>query len=194
MSPALFTVDPERRPLRADAQRNRARLLEAAEAVFTAHGTEASLDDIARRAGVGIGTLYRHFPTRDDLVESLIHSMTEEVIARGQELLEADDAFAALHTWLQSVLRQNATYRGLAGSMVDASCGDSRLGDACQRQQAVGAELVARAQEQGSVRPDVTWEDVIDLTSAIALVIERGPRHDGDRLLGLALDGLRYQR
>jgi AcrR family transcriptional regulator len=185
-------VDTEDRPLRADAVRNRARLLEAADDAFTSRGTEASLDDIARSAGVGIGTLYRHFPTRDDLVEALIRSHSQRLLAQAAELLEADDPFDALRTWFRAMLHYSATYRGLATSFVEATCAErGRLANACQEQSAAGAALLARAQEHGVVRADVTSGEAIDLVSAISLVTERGQRTNGDRLLDLALDGLR---
>ena len=193
MTTTTPSAETEPRPLRADAQRNRARLLEAADAAFSAQGTEASLDDIARRAGVGIGTLYRHFPSREDLVASLVHSRNDQLIALGNELLlEASDPLEALHTWFQSLLHHSATYRGLATSLVEATCGEGgRLATACQVQQAVGTALFARAQELGYVRADATADEVLDLVSAIALVAERGQRTNSDRLLALALDGLR---
>jgi len=180
------------RPLRADAQRNRARLLGAADEAFTARGTEASLDDIARRAGVGIGTLYRHFPTREDLVDALLRSHNERLVGLGAELLDADDPLDALHTWFRALLHHSATYHGLATSLVEATCGKAgSLATACQEQTAAGAALLARAQQHGLVRADVTADEVIDLVSAITLVAERGQRTNGDRLLDLALDSLR---
>jgi AcrR family transcriptional regulator len=192
MTVTTRSLDIEARPLRADAQRNRARLLEAADEAFSERGTEASLDDIARRAGVGIGTLYRHFPTREDLVEALIRNHSQRLIAHAGELLAADDPSDALRTWFRELLHYSATYRGLATSFVEATCADrGRLANACQEQTAAGAALLARAQEHGAVRADVTPDEVIDLVSAITLVAERGQRTNGDRLLDLALDGLR---
>jgi AcrR family transcriptional regulator len=192
MATTIRSAETGPRPLRADAQRNRVRLLEAADAAFSAQGTEASLDDIARRAGVGIGTLYRHFPTREDLVEALIQSQNERLITLGNGLFDADDPLEALHTWFRALLHHSATYRGLATSLVEATCGEGgRLATACQVQTAIGTALVRRAQELGHVRADATADEVLDLVSAIALVAERGQRTNSDRLLALALDGLR---
>jgi AcrR family transcriptional regulator len=192
MSTTTPPLTTEHRPLRADAVRNRARLLEAADEAFSERGTEASLDDIARRAGVGIGTLYRHFPTRQDLVESLIHSHNQRLDDLSDELIKADDPLDALQTWFQALLRHSATYRGLATSMVEATCEPSGpLGTACQVQAAIGTALLLRAQKLGHVRDDVTADEVLDLVSAIALVAERGQRTNSERLLALALDGLR---
>jgi AcrR family transcriptional regulator len=185
-------IDIDERPLRADAQRNRLRLLEAADELFQAHGTEASLDEIARRAGVGIGTLYRHFPTREDLVEALIRSHSQRLLGLAADLLEADDPFEALRTWSRALLHYSATYKGLATSFVEATCADrGRLANSCQEQTAAGTALFARAQEVGAVRADATADDALDLVSAVSLVAERGERTNGERLLDLALDGLR---
>jgi AcrR family transcriptional regulator len=192
MSVRNRSADTEPRPLRADALRNRARLLEVADEAFSADGTEASLDDIARRAGLGIGTLYRHFPTREDLVEELIRSHSQRLLARVDELLGADDPFEALRTWSRELLHHSATYKGLATSFVEATCADrGRLAGACREQTAAGAALLARAQQLGHVRSDVTADEVLDLVSAITLVAEHGQRTNGDRLLDLALAGLR---
>jgi AcrR family transcriptional regulator len=192
MSMTIRPAATDVRPLRADAQRNRARLLEAADEAFSAQGTDASLDDIARRAGVGIGTLYRHFPTRDALVDALIASRNDRLITLGNELLEADDPLEALRTWFRAQLHHSATYKGLATSLVEATCTTgSQLATACQVLTALGAALLARAQQHGLVRADVTSDEVLDLVSAVSLVAERGERTNGDRLLELALDGLR---
>lgn len=187
-SPARSSDD---RPLRADARRNRARLLEAASAAFAEHGTDASLEDVARRAGLGIGTLYRHFPTRDDLVEAVIHDEVDEIVASGAELLGADDPFAALRTWLRAIVAHAAGYRGLASSLAAAADGESRLADACNRKAATAVALVERARRAGALRADAAVDDVLDLVSALAWVAEQGRRHDVDRLLDLVLDGLR---
>jgi AcrR family transcriptional regulator len=193
MSTTIDTTGLATRPLRADAKRNRAALLAAAEAAFAERGVAASLEEIALIAGVGIGTLYRHFPTRQDLVESLIHDRSLDMIRLGAELLDADDAFAALETWLQALVKHAASFRGLAESMIDAACDSDTPGpltDTCEQQQQAAAALVARAQAAGQVRADVTTDDVLDLTSSIAWVSERRG-HSATRLLAIALDGLR---
>lgn len=182
--------DQSPRPLRADARRNRARLLEAAAAAFAARGTHASLDDIARSAGVGPGTLYRHFPTREDLIEALIHSGVEELLALSEELLDAEDPLAALRTWLQALVRHASAYRGLAESLEHAKGGQGRLAAACHAQQAAAAALFTRAHQHGRVHPDATLEDVLDLVSGIARVAQHHPAGHGEHLLTLVLDGL----
>ena len=183
--------DDGARPLRADARRNRSRLLDAATAVFAEAGTVASLEDVARRAGLGIGTLYRHFPTRDDLIEAVIHDGVDDLVVRADELLAADDPFVALRTWLRDLVTHAASFRGLAKSMVAATCGQGRLTDACHRQEAAASALVERARGAGALRPDVRVDEVLDLVSAVAWVAEQGRPHDSGRLLDLVLDGLR---
>lgn len=178
------------RPLRADARRNRDRLLKAAAAAFAAHGTHASLDDIARQAGVGPGTLYRHFPTREDLIEALIHSGVEDLVAQSEELRDAEDPLAALRTWLQQLVRHASAYRGLAESLENARSGQGRLAAACHTQEAAAAVLFTRAREHGHIHPQVTLEDVLHLVSGIAWVTQRQPPGRGERLLTLVLDGL----
>ena len=191
LQPEPARADGATRPLRADARRNRARLLDAATAAFAEAGTDASLEEVARRAGLGIGTLYRHFPARDDLVEAVIHDSVDDLVAEADRLLAADDPFVALRTWLQGLVSHIARYRGLATSMVAAACGEGRLTDACHRQEAAASALVERARAAGALRPDVRVDEVLDLVSAVAWVAEGGRPHDEGRLLDLVLDGLR---
>src|SRR4029450_7703284 len=107
------------RHLRSDALRNRERLLEVAHEAFEAHGVEASLDDIARRAGLGIGTLYRHFPTREALIEALISADVERLVMLAEQRV-GDEAGDALERGLDALARHGITYRGLAESLVVA--------------------------------------------------------------------------
>ena len=193
-SPTTDASDPSARPLRADARRNRARLLAEAERAFAERGVDAPLEDVARRAGVGIGTLYRHFPTRDALVEALIAAGVDELAALSDGLSGAADPFEALHEWLRALVRHVAAYRGLAESLVAAGCGagDGPLADTCRRTEAAGAALFDRARRLGAVRPDATVADVLDLASSAAWIATgRGDPAQGDRLLALALDGFR---
>jgi len=178
------------RPRRADARRNRARLLEAAEQAFAAGGTEASLEQVARRAGVGIGTLYRHFPTRDDLVEALVREGMEHLVGEAADLLDADGPGDALRGWLADLVRHGARYRGLAASLAAARHGEGRLADACHRQEAALTALVDRARRAGDLRADVTVEDVLDLVSGLIWAAEQRADVDVERLVDLLLAGL----
>lgn len=143
---------------------------------------------------MGIGTLYRHFPSREDLVESLIHDRAQELIELSENLLDADDAVEALWSWLKAAVHHTATFRGLAESLVAAQCEQTRLGMTCQQQQAAGGALLHRAQQLGDVRSDVTVDDVIDLMSSISWVTEHGMRNNRDQLLAVVFDGLRTSR
>ena len=186
------SVMPAGRPLRADAQRNRAALLTAAEKAFEEHGTAASLEDIAARAGVGIGTLYRHFPTRQDLIETLVHDRALELVWLGDKLLGSDDAFTALKGWLRAMVRHSMAFQGLAESLVDATCKgqEGPLAKICSQQRSTGEALLERAKDAGQVRADVTTDDVLDLASSVAWVTERRGRRSPNHLLDVALDGL----
>jgi AcrR family transcriptional regulator len=177
--------------MRADARRNRERLLTAATAAFAEHGADAPLEDIARRAGVGIGTLYRHFPTRLALQEGVFRSQVDAVCARGRDLAREPspgDAFAA---WLRVLSGYLVTKRGLSRALIENLGKDSELLSSCsQMMKATAAELLTRAQQAGAVRQDVTDLDVMRLVHGIAVATEQAPG-DADRLLSLMLDGLR---
>ncbi|MFF4151823.1 TetR/AcrR family transcriptional regulator [Streptomyces sp. NPDC001651] len=180
--------------MRADARRNHERLLTEARAAFAEHGTDASLEDVARRAGVGIGTLYRHFPNRDALVSAVFEDAAGELLTRSRQLLDAPEPCAALVTWLREMVTHAGEYRGLARSLMAVSADDSSALARCSDpiRQAGGA-LLARAQQAGSVRADVAIADLLQLTHAIALAAEETPSDPdlADRLLNLTLRGLK---
>ncbi|NNN37131.1 TetR/AcrR family transcriptional regulator [Streptomyces sp. S3(2020)] len=179
--------------MRADARRNYDRLLAEARTAFAAHGAEASLEDVARRAGVGIGTLYRHFPNRDALLSAVFEDAVNDLLARSQELLTDPDPCAALVTWLREMVAQAGEYRGLARALMSVSSDNTSALARCNgpiRQ--AGSALLARAQKAGTVREDVAIGDLLQLTHAIALAAEETPADPdlADRLLLLTLRGL----
>jgi AcrR family transcriptional regulator len=179
--------------MRADAARNRRRVLEAAHQAFEKSGVSASLDDIARAAGVGPGTLYRHFPTRDLLVLGVIADGLFELAERGAALLDHSDPTQALQIWLQAYVAQAGLFDGLARSLVAPSCDDGEGKQACDAASAAGAALVQRAVAAGALRPDTGAGDVLDMAAAIAWVGEQ-PDRDADqrnRLVRILIDGLR---
>jgi AcrR family transcriptional regulator len=179
------------RPLRADARRNRDRLLDVARTAFEEHGTDASLDEIARRAGVGIGTLYRHFPTRDALLETLIADDLERLIELADELV-AEGGSDGVERWLSALVGHAVTFRGLADSMLGATRAHSALGEICVRLHRAGASVVREAQRRGLVRRDIDPVDAVDLATAIAWLTEADPEEERRRaLLRVAVDGLR---
>jgi AcrR family transcriptional regulator len=181
------------RTLRTDAQRNRERLLAVAHGAFEQHGVEASLDDIARNAGVGIGTLYRHFPTRSALIEALISVDIERLVEFADQLV-ADDAPDGVERWLDALARHGITYRGLADSLVGAAGESTSLGDLCDRLHSSGSALVRHGQERGWIRPDIEAVDAVDLATAIAWITERDVDDQRrKRMLEIAVDGLRSE-
>jgi AcrR family transcriptional regulator len=177
--------------LRADARRNRDRLLSAAGEAFRRDGVAASLDEIARSAAVGIGTLYRHFPTRNDLVAALVQVDLERVAELADEFC-ADESSDVLARWIDELVRHTVVYRGLAET-VAATTGDaSTFGRACECVHSAGGRLVRREQQRGNVRADVRPDDVIALANAIATVTQGDrDRRRRRRLIGLLIDGLR---
>ncbi|NEA16391.1 TetR/AcrR family transcriptional regulator [Streptomyces halstedii] len=182
------------RPMRADARRNYDRLLAEARTSFAEHGTDTSLEDVARRAGVGIGTLYRHFPNRHALMNAVFQEALTALLVRSRELADAERPCTALVEWLGAIVRHAGEYRGLAQALMSASADHTSALTGCHvplRQ--AGAVLLERAQASGSVRPDVSIDDLLQLTNAIALAAEQTPADPAlaDRLLRLTLQGLR---
>lgn len=184
------TRDDSSRSVRADARRNHERLLAAARAAFAEHGPEASLDGIARRAGVGSGTLYRHFPTREDLMRAVYWVEIEGLCARGRELASSGTPGDALATWLR-LLADMADRRGLAAALYQRFSSDPPspfLQTAKEAMETTAGTLLRRAQEAGAVRPDLTVSELLKLTHGIARLSD-GPE-ETQRLLSLLLAGL----
>ncbi len=187
----------EQRPLRADAQRNYQRLVTAASAAFTEHGADdASLEEIARRAGVGIGTLYRHFPNRQALLEAVYRDQVDVLSDRARQLSESEDPGAALGEWLRALVSFGRTKRSLTSAMLATLGKDSELISTCSLiMRSAATTLLRRAQEAGVVRADANATDTLRLVHAVSMAVEREPADQGqaDRLLGLIMDGLRHQ-
>ncbi|MFJ8072744.1 TetR/AcrR family transcriptional regulator [Streptomyces sp. NPDC096176] len=182
------------RPKRADARRNYERLLTEARATFAERGTDASLEEIARRSGVGIGTLYRHFPNRHAMMNAVFQEALTALLERSHELAGAEQPCTALVEWLRALVTHAGEYRGLARALMSASHDEDSALTACSvplRQ--AGERLLVRAQEAGSVRADVSIADLMQLTNAIALAADQAPEDPelADRLLTLTLRGLR---
>jgi AcrR family transcriptional regulator len=179
------------RPKRADARRNYEKLLAAAGDAFAEDGTDASLEDIARRAQVGIGTLYRHFPTRQALLEAVYIGEVEEMSRAAADLADLEP-WDALVTWLHQFVRDAATKRALADEMMATMDQDDEVFVACRTAiTAAGDMLLQRAQEAGVVRPDTNFTDVGRMVAGIAAIRTADPGQI-DRILDVALDGLRY--
>jgi AcrR family transcriptional regulator len=181
------------RPMRADARRNVARLIAVAREAFSERGADASMDDIARRAGVGSGTLYRHFPTKAALIEAVYRDGVNTLCERGEEYLTTLPPDTALFEWLRALVAYVTQKRGLAGSLLASIDTTSLFADVHAKIAASGGALLERAKEAGAVRSDVELNDVVKLASAIAHAGEQSPEGAdlSDRLLRLAFDGLR---
>jgi AcrR family transcriptional regulator len=157
--------------VRADARKNYDQLLAVARVVLTEEGADASLRDIARRAGVGLGTMYRHFPTRETLLEALLRTGFDELAAQAAQLEMSDSAGDALVSWLRDFVACADSYRGIVASMVAAiEDPGSALHASCVTMKAAGARLLARAQAEGAVRADIDGTDLYALAGALAWV------------------------
>jgi len=179
------------RPKRADARRNYDALVAAARAVFAEDGTSAPLEDVAERAGVGIGTLYRHFPTRQALLEA-VYVDEVEAMARAAQDLSHLPPWDALSQWLHQYVGFAATKRALNEALLEAAP-DSDVLLTCRTAIAgAGTALVERAQRAGVVRADTNFMDVGRMVAGIAMVPTADPGQK-ERMLELALDGLRYR-
>jgi AcrR family transcriptional regulator len=180
--------------MRADARRSRARLLDAATAAFAETGADAPLEDIARRAGVGIGTLYRHFPTRLDLQAAVYLSQVRTVCAAADDFLGTTSPDQALAGWLRALGGYLATKRGLSLVLIEAIGKDSTLISGCMdAMRSATDRLMTDAQQAGVLRDDIKAIDVLRMVHGIVIATEQVPG-ETDRLLGLMLDGLRVRQ
>jgi AcrR family transcriptional regulator len=187
------TVIDIARPRRADARRNRERILESARAVFAEYGPDAQIDDVARQAGVGVGTVYRHFPTKEALLVELLREKFRLFAARGREALEHDgEPFAVLEDLLwrnaETAASDAAVQHALAGA------GEHIWIQAQAEQQellAVTGELIARARRAGTIRQDLEANDIAMLMCGLCSTMGDKPGFDWRRHLDLVIDMLR---
>jgi AcrR family transcriptional regulator len=181
---------------RADAVRNRERVLEAAKAVFSAGGPDASLEAVARRAGVGIGTLYRHFPTREALFEAVYRREVEQLGELAEQLKSEPQPVEALRRWLRSNVEFVATKKGMSAALALAAHGKSSELTAFSFERltkAVGA-LLARAVAAGEIRADVSPEDLLRALIGMCYLHDQpGWQASVIRLLDVFIDGLRVR-
>ncbi|MEU9714883.1 helix-turn-helix domain-containing protein [Streptomyces sp. NPDC047976] len=181
-----------RRPMRADARRNVEKIVAAAGALISEHGADASLEEVARRAGVGSATLHRHFPSRQALLEAVFKGRVEVLCAKAGDLLAEPDPGNALSTWLRAVAAHAVANRGLGASLMRDA--DPALGETCHDMITnAGDTLLTRAREADAVRPGITITQLLKLVGAIALATEQdtdGPA-EADLLLAIAIDGVR---
>lgn len=180
------------RRLRADAARNRAKVLDAARAAFAEHGAEAQMEDVARRAGVGVGTVYRHFPTKQALAEALVEERFDGTIAYVRGLLDDEpDPWRALERCFEHCASVQEQNRAWAGALAQMAGGVTGPREHQQRELlALADRILARARAAGVVREDLAAADLPALFCGLASVVQAG----GDgwrRYLELLLDGLR---
>jgi AcrR family transcriptional regulator len=184
----------EERPLRADALRNRGRILEAAEVVFAAEGIDAPVDAIAEKAGVGVGTLYRHFPTKEKLCEAILLDRLRALTEDARAQADAEDPTAAFFGFLAHFVELGASKRDLIVAVMGAGVDFEEAAAPVKEElrEAVGV-LLRRAQDVGAVRADVTAAAIVSLVGATC----HAAGHKGDApaldLLGIVCDGLRAQ-
>ena len=190
MSSPETQTEPQR-PRRADARANHEKLVAAARELFADKGTSAPLEEVAERADVGIGTLYRHFPTRQALFEAVYVDEVEAMARAAADLAELPP-WDALSQWLHQYVGFAATKRALNEALMETDPDSTVLLTCRTALTGAGTALVERAQKAGAVRRDTTFTDVVRMVGAIAMVPTEDPEQK-QRLLELALDGLRYR-
>jgi AcrR family transcriptional regulator len=182
---------PGTKPMRADARRNYERLIDAARKVFADQGGGASMEAIAKQAGVGVGTLYRHFPKRIDIVEAVFRDEVEVLVGTAERGVADREPWAALEMWLRAYINYGRSKRTFLNELHEAfeknpdlkSISRERIWEACDR-------VLHRAQDAGAARRDIDGADLMQLVSPICTssTLTAG---QGDRLLAMVLDGLR---
>jgi AcrR family transcriptional regulator len=192
---ALYPLGHLLRPLRADARRNRAKVLEAAEEVFASEGLSVPIDEVARRAGVGVGTVYRHFPTKEALFEAIVVARLEALIDRAGELSTADDAGEALFTFISELVDLAVKKKDLTDELARAGVQSEDLVAGVKEQLEQSFEvLLQRAQAAGTVRPDINRSDVSALVMGTCMAAnQHGCTGSTQRLVGVLCDGFRAQ-
>jgi AcrR family transcriptional regulator len=182
------------RPLRRDAERNRQRILQAAAEVFTQRGLDATLDDVARQAGVGVGTVYRRFPDKETLVGELFQDRIDAMVAVAEQACAAPDAWQALVSFLEYAAASMAGDLGLRQLMMFATYGKDRVAYARDQMRPVVSTLVERAQAAGALRPDFSATDIPLLAFMLGSAGEYAGPVQPDlwrRYLALIIDGMR---
>jgi len=180
------------RRLRADAARNRARLLQVAYETFAAEGLSVPIDEIARRAGLGAGTVYRHFPTKESLYRAIVADRVQRIVDSARALLAADDPGQALQTFLTVMVEQGATDQGMVDALAGIGFDIAQAAPDAERSfmDALG-ELLARAQQAGTVRADIDVQDVKTLlVGCQAMQRYSGDRHQTRRMVQIMTNGL----
>jgi AcrR family transcriptional regulator len=182
------------KPLRADAERNRRKLLDAAGELFARRGLAVGLDEIARHAGVGVGTAYRRFPDKEQLIEALFDDRIEQIASLAERCARRDDAYAGLVEFIEGNVQLQSTDRGLKELILGSPHAIARVQGARSRIEPAVASLVERAQAAGQIRADVGHTDVALVQFMLTAISDITREVDPDvwrRGLRLVLDGLR---
>jgi AcrR family transcriptional regulator len=189
--------DQRTRPLRRDAERNRQRILRAAAEVFTTRGLQATLDDVAREAGVGVGTVYRRFPDKEALVDALFEAKLDSVVALAEQALDEPDSWTGLVSLLEGAAAELARDRGLRQLFMFATYGRDHVDLARSRMQPVVTKVIERAQRDGKLRADLGPTDLPLIQFMLGSVAEYAGTARPElwrRYLALLIDGLRPSR
>jgi AcrR family transcriptional regulator len=190
---AITDTTSEERSLRADARRNRQAVIAAAKKLFADQGLDAQMPDVARTANVGVGTVYRHFPTKDELVAALVSERFDRLAEQARQSLQMDDPWEGISSFIRFAAQMQAEDRGVCeviGSrpeMMDAAARAAELPALCD-------QLVKRAQRSGQLRKEIVWEDIPMIACGLGSVTQAavGPaRGRWPRLVEIILDGLR---
>jgi AcrR family transcriptional regulator len=185
------------RPLRSDAERNRQRILGAAGKVFAERGLAATMDEIADRAGVGVGTVYRRYPEKQLLIDALFEERIEELARVGEQALATEDPWQGLVAYLEAAIAQQAANRGLRDLLLSSTYGHDRVARARQRLAPITAQLLERAQRDGQLRPDLAPNDVPLLYLMLGAIVDYTRDIEPTawrRFFVLVGDGLRARR
>ncbi len=187
-------AEAEGRKPRADGLRNRERLIDVAKLAFAEIGPNVSLEEIARRAEVGIGTLYRHFPTRDDIIAAVYRREVTQLADAAKRLLETRPAGEALHEWLRLFVDYIATKKVIAPALASMTGGTSALYESSiDLMKGAIADLVEKAIAAGDIRPDVEPFDLVQALGSFAMGVSTSPGWETRtlRLIDILMDGLR---
>jgi AcrR family transcriptional regulator len=183
----IETLETEPRRLRADAQRNRRRLIEAATELFSERGLEVGVADIAARAGVGRGTLFRNFPSKEHLIAAIVVERVQESVARAHAALSAGDPTTALFDLIESAAQRSQSDRALFDALSDTWLANPEIRAAHAEMLKVIEQLVERAQATGGLRPDVSAVDIVMLVKGVCESASHF-QHLGDEIIGRQLD------
>lgn len=187
----------EARPLRRDAERNRHLILAAARELFAGRGLDVSMDEIARCAGVGVGTVYRRFPDKEQLIDALFEDRLETIVGIAAESLEREDPWEALTSFVERYVSAQADDRGLRQLLYSSLHAEDRVARARRRIKPITDELIRRARDSGQLRPDVSGSDIVLLQFMLSALVDYTRDVDPAvwrRFLGIVLDGLRDRR